>query len=303
MRIFLFLAAILLTISLFLLLSPKTSPFPLPLIPNQSSTTTIIATGDVMLGRSVNHQIQRRQDPNWPFQEVAGFLSSADITLINLENPLLDPCPITDTGLVFCAPTNSVSGLVSAGIDVVNTANNHALDYSQEGYLSTLRTLQDAGLKPSDENNLAIITRDQTKFGFLGFNRIKQFASQSLLSDEEITTRIKQADPQVDVLLISFHWGNEYQVKPSSAQVQLGHQAINSGADIIIGHHPHVTQPVEEYQGKPIFYSLGNFIFDQMWSTATTKGEIAVLTFQGDKLLSYRLLPTAIRDFGQAHLP
>ncbi len=257
-----------------------------------------------MLGRTVNHQIQRKgPDYTWPFQEVRTILSTADITLINLENPLIDPCPIDDSSMVFCAPTQTTSGLVYAGIDVVNIANNHSEDHYSKGYLSTIEALETAGIKPSDQDHLVIIDHSGIKFGFLGFNRIRQRADHFVISDSEVVDRIKAANSQVDILIVSFHWGQEYQIKPNSNQINLGHLAIESGADLIIGTHPHVPQTVEKYRGKLIFYSLGNFVFDQMWSEATTKGQLASLTFQDSQLITYNLIPIQIRDYGQPFFP
>lgn len=266
--------------------------------------TTIVATGDVMLGRYVNVKIRKNNfDYTWPFHQTKDFLSASDLTLINLENPLLDPCPIDEIGMVFCSPTQSVEGLVFAGIDIVNLANNHMEDHGASGYISTLETLRQSGLQPSDQDNLVVVTRGDTSFGFIGFNRIKQGKNHSILSDQEVIQRISDLDSQVDVLIVSMHWGNEYKSIPNQAQISLGHQAIDVGADLIIGTHPHVTQAVEEYQGKMIFYSLGNFVFDQMQSETTTKGEIVKIIFQDGDLISYNLVPIQIRDYGQPFFP
>ncbi len=106
------------------------------------------------------------------------------------------------------------------------------------------------------------------------------------------------AKSQADLVFASFHWGNEYS-RHSKRQEVLAHLAIDSGADVVVGHHPHWIQEVEEYRGKPIYYSLGNLVFDQMWSDPTRKGLILKLTFSGSKLQSRELIPIKIFNYGQ----
>jgi poly-gamma-glutamate capsule biosynthesis protein CapA/YwtB (metallophosphatase superfamily) len=117
--------------------------------------------------------------------------------------------------------------------------------------------------------------------------------------DEELVEAIKKNKPQVDILIVSFHWGIEYAQEPASWQIELAHQVIEAGADLILGHHPHVIQKVEDYHGNKIVYSLGNFIFDQPWSETTKKGLVGVLTFQGKKLVNSEFKEVYIQDYSQ----
>jgi len=259
--------------------------------------TTLIVTGDVMLGRSVNTRTIKHNEANYPFLEIQSLLSSSDITLINLENPFFDPCPNTNEGLIFCAPTESVNSLAFAGVDVANIANNHIKNYGQKGYDTTITALNNLNISPSDSNHFVIIEKNKIKFGFLGFNILSQEHST-----KEITSQIQTNKAKVDVLVVSFHWGAEYTHQPSKSQKELAHQAVKAGANLIVGHHPHVIQPQEIYQNTPILYSLGNLVFDQMWSPATREGVIAKFTFTDHKITSTEFTPVIIHDYSQPQI-
>jgi len=260
--------------------------------------TTFAIGGDVMLGRSVNTETIEAGNPNWPFLNVGEKLREVDITIINLEGPILDPCPPDDISVLFCSPTTSVEALKFAGIDVANLANNHLWDKNQEGYASTVNVLEENGIKPIDQDHLVIIDRGGVKFGVIGFNLIKQAPYYKGSNEEEILAKIKEIDSQVDVLMVNFHWGKEYETEHNGKQEKLAHFAIEAGADLIIGHHPHVTQDTEVYQNKLIIYSLGNLIFDQPWPD-TKKGLVAILEYEGVELISSSFLPVEIKNYGQ----
>jgi poly-gamma-glutamate synthesis protein (capsule biosynthesis protein) len=263
-------------------------------VSKEEQIITLIVTGDVMLGRMVNYQMIKNEDSHFPFRKAKEILESADMTYINLENPLVDPCPILSGGIVFCAPTSSVKALGFAGVDVVNLANNHTRNFGQGGYNSTVKYLEKESILFSDSDNLAEIVVGETKFGFLGFDLVSKN-----WSDEKVRVEIKDASEQVDVLVIGFHWGREYQKRSNATQQGFGHAAIDAGADLVIGHHPHVIQELEEYNGALIAYSLGNFVFDQQWSEATRKGVIGIFNFRGSQFYSYEFIPIYINSLSQ----
>ncbi len=120
---------------------------------------------------------------------------------------------------------------------------------------------------------------------------------KSLVSDEVVKSKLT-----ADIVIVSFHWGEEYTKTITSHQKELAHIAIESGADVVVGHHPHWVQEKEIYHDKPVYYSLGNFVFDQMWSEETRKGVLLKLVFNGRALVGEELLPILIFDFGQAVL-
>ena len=257
------------------------------------NTITLIAGGDVMLGRSVNTQSQRRRDYAWAFARIADDFRSADLSLINLESPIVSGCRPTDTGMVFCAPPDHIQGLLVSGVDIANLANNHIYNYGQSGVNSTLNLLTQNGISPIGFEP-AIKEVKGIKFGFLGYSPFLK------LDRTQMVQEIGSLRSSVDQLIVTFHWGNEYQTSPTSQQKQLAHLAIDSGADIIIGHHPHWVQDKEIYQGKLIYYSLGNLIFDQMWSEKTREGLVVKFVFSSTgSLIETQELPIRIYDYGQ----
>lgn len=264
------------------------------LLTGEEAPIIFIAVGDVMLGRSVNAKMRSLNDFTYPFAKTADFLRSADLTLINLESPFYDQCPTTNEGIKFCVDPRAVEGLALADVDVVNLANNHSRNYGQEGVGTTQNLLQENKIAfISHENNFLIKEVKGTRFGFLGFDLTSGY------QEEEIIETVKEKRPQVDILIISFHWGTEYATEPTIKQVDLAHQAIDAGADLILGHHPHVIQRVEDYRGRKIVYSLGNFIFDQPWSEATKEGLVGIFTFREKRPAKSEFKEVYIQDFCQ----
>ena len=278
-----------------------------PNLPNHSSQTaphsqfnptTLIAVGDIMLGRYCNVQMLKQKDFRYPFLKTADLTSSADIAFANLEAPLVENCPTTPTGMIFCARPEAIQGLKFAGFDILSLANNHILNYGQKGLKQTQTFLSSSNIlytPLSSSNNLAIKQVNNTKFGFLSFDLVT-YPQTPFLS------LISQISPTVDILIVSLHWGVEYQKTPTSQQKDLAHQIIEAGAKVILGHHPHVIQPVEEYKSGLIFYSLGNFVFDQFWSEETKKGIVAKIIFAGKEIKSYETLPIYISNDCQPKL-
>lgn len=285
----------------FLLFTIKPLPIKsrLPdLIFPKSSSLTIIFTGDVMLGRSVNTRIQKYADPTWPFINIASLLSSADLAIINLESPFISGCRPTDTGMIFCADPKSIAGLRLAGVDIASLANNHVDNQGQEGIDETVSILKSNGITPVGLGKAVFNTVKNTNLAILSFSDFSE------IKNEEVAKQIQEATKSADLVITTFHWGVEYQKTPTPRQVFLAHLAIDSGADIVVGSHPHWVQTEEIYQGKPIYYSLGNLIFDQMWSEETRRGQILKVTYQDNLLVKKEIFPTKIFDYGQpSHLP
>lgn len=262
-----------------------------------SKQTTILFSGDVMLGRSVMGEALDKKDPYYPFRKTADFLSSADIAFINLENPIVKNCPRHVGGFKFCTNYEIANGLNFAGINVLTLANNHSGNYGKEGFEETKERLIQMGIDYVGDNNLVIKKVGGVKFGFLGFNYT--FGFDNLTQDLAL---IAESDPAVDILIVSPHWGTEYQPTANSLQTAVAKRMVDSGADLIIGHHPHWVQNYEEYKGKPIYYSLGNFIFDQMWSEETKRGLIVKMTFEGKDLIKKEEFKTYMPKIGQPEI-
>lgn len=272
---------------------PTVSPvFPTPV----SSSFTLITTGDIIPARTVNYKMTKYNDFTHPFIKTADFLKNADITLINLEAPLIKDCPVTNEGMVFCGNQRFLEGLIFAGIDVANLANNHSLNYDVEGLGQTIDLLKSnhiliSGFPPNDITIRQLA--DNITIGFLGWNLLEQF------NKEEVLTAIKQAKTKTDLLIVSLHWGEEYVSCPAKWQIDFAHQIIDNGADLISGNHPHRVQPIEIYNDKLIIYSHGNFIFDQEWSKETKIGIVAKHSFVGNKRINSQFFPVLISDYNQ----
>ena len=264
---------------------------------------TMIATGDVIPARSVNFQVLKHKDFNWPYLETAHVTRNADITLIDLETPLIKNCPATQTGMIFCGDERNVEGLIYAGVDVASLANNHAGNHGAEAVQKTKNLLNENGILSTGINGPVIKNIRGVKFAFLGYNDItKPQPGVSNTNEEKIKLEIAQAKQQADIVVVSYHWGVEYRNQPDNRQKYLGHLAIDAGADLIIGNHPHWIQPIEIYKDRLITYAHGNFVFDQMWSLKTKEGVIGKYTFYDKKLIDVEFIPVKIIDFGQPNL-
>lgn len=260
-----------------------------------TNQTSILFTGDIMLGRSVMGEAINKNDYLYPFRNVQSFLSNADITFGNLENAVINNCPRQFKGsFSFCTTPEIAKGLQESGVDVVTLANNHSYNFGNLGFEETKKYLSDIGVKSVGYGNLEIIEKNNIKFGFLGFD----YVTSQINIDRDIGL-IKTSDPQVDVLIVSPHWGIEYKSIASSVQSEVAEKMVENGADLIIGHHPHWVQNYEEISGVPVYYSLGNFIFDQMWSEETKRGLVVKITYDGKEIVKKEEFKTYISKIGQ----
>lgn len=297
--------------------APTPSPFPVPPLaiaavfpPRDLSlynldpgrVRTVIATGDVIPARFTDFTIRNRGDDfGYTVRATKEIVSAADLTVINLEAPLLDYCPVHTEGFTFCGRPGFISALQEAGVDVATLENNHIGNYGQEGVEATKGYLEAGGIAWADRNSPAVIDVRGLKFGFLAFNGVIE-----VIDRESMVAAISALRPQVDVLAVSFHWGAEYVTLPQTAPgvadddpVQIAHLAVDAGADLVIGNHPHWVQGVEIYRGKFIAYAHGNYIFDQMWSYETRVGVIGKYTFYDDTLVGVEYTPTLIENYAQ----
>lgn len=271
---------------------------------NPEKIITLIATGDVIPARSVNFQTIQRKNFKWPFEKTADILKSADITLINLETPLLVDCPVTQEGMVFCGDYRNVEGLMFAGVDIASLANNHAGNWGKKGLETTANLLAIKGIQTTGNivtPGAAFKSVKGINFAFLGFNDIEKNGLTTPAEDTRIKEDIQAVRNQADVVIVQFHWGAEYVTAPEERQRYLGKLAIDSGADLVIGNHPHWIKPVEFYRNKLITYAHGNFVFDQEWSQKTKEGVVGKYTFYGKDLIDAEFLPVEIKDYGQPY--
>ena len=253
---------------------------------DDEAVTSLIAVGDVLLGRGVAAQLD-------PLGGVAAWLASADLTLGNLEGVISvtrDPCsvypclwqpsanhesPLTNPGarITLTMPLTAVFQLQHAGFDLLGLANNHSLDYGAAGLAETAVRLRQAGLAPiglreAGQISPEIRVANNIRLAFLAFNVVLDPAGAP---DSSLATWDAQGGPAViaaakaaaDAVIVSVHWGLEYETRPSPTQERLAQEMLAAGADLVVGHHPHVAQPLAVTRGGLVAYSLGNFAFDQ----------------------------------------
>lgn len=268
---------------------------------NSDNLIAVFATGDVIPARSVNSESAKRNSFTWPFEKTADVLKSADIVFINLETPIFKGCFLTNEGMKFCGSDKHIEGLNFAGIDVASLANNHAGNYGKTGIDETKKLLESNGILVTGLDGPIFTEVKGIKFAFLGYNDIEKTPLVSSADEEKIKREIGKAKENSDVVIVQFHWGTEYKTPPEERQKFLGRLAIDSGADLVIGNHPHWIKPVEFYKGKLITYAHGNLIFDQEWSQKTKEGVIGKYFFNGKNLADVLFLPVEIKDYGQPY--
>jgi poly-gamma-glutamate capsule biosynthesis protein CapA/YwtB (metallophosphatase superfamily) len=283
--------------------------------PRESKELTLIAVGDIMLSRNVAAKIRANNDFNYPFLKTRDFLKTGDIVFANLESPITEG-PVVKTGeMSFHADPGVEQALADAGFNIVSLANNHTPNYSQKGLLDTFDLLSKAGIKyvgagkdTMDAAKPVFMEKNGIKLAFLAYNDSDVVPSSYAASESRAgtnfmdITKMKQAvieaQKQADLVIVSMHSGTEYSV-PNQRQISFAHAAIDAGADLIIGHHPHVLQRVEQYKDKYILYSLGNFVFDQMFSLETRQSVIVKMKLSKEGVQNMELVPAMIYDYAQ----
>ncbi len=281
---------------------------------NTSSDAVLAFAGDVMLARNVAATVkQHGGDYTYPFQNVAAYVQSADIAMCNLE------CPVTNRGervaksYMFRAEPESLSGLTFAGFGIVTLANNHVLDFGPIGLQDTTDNLdksriQYVGLCTNDAPQQPVVREVKgVKIGFLAYadpdypfayaKEYLPFPTHPAKGDREtIRADIVRLRPNVDVIVVSMHWGIEYVQEVDAHQRELGRLMIDAGADIVAAHHPHVQQPPERYRRGLIIYSMGNFVFDQHQRPPTRESRLYRVYVNKKGFVRAEYLPLEITD-------
>ena len=273
---------------------------------------TLVITGDVMLARSVNSALLASSD-RFPFNYTADYLSAFDLTVGNLEcvvSTLGSPQPKEFT---FEANPKAFERLRAASFDVMSLANNHSGDYGKLAFSDMLGQLLLHGIQPlgggmnlAEAHQPVIRTIRTTRLGFLAYCEIEPQSfvatattpGHAWLDPDMMQQDIKAARPRADFLIVFTHWGIEYQLAETDHQQAMARLAIDAGADLVVGAHPHVIQPYEMYRGKLIVYSLGNFVFDLMTGTEGL-GNVLALTVQGSRLVGWKLREMQLGAYGQ----
>jgi poly-gamma-glutamate capsule biosynthesis protein CapA/YwtB (metallophosphatase superfamily) len=261
------------------------------------SVLRLIAVGDIFLRTGNNRR---------PFQNVGQIFNQKDILFGNLETVLSTQGRKAEKAVVLYSPPENVQFLKSAGFDVLNIANNHILDLGIQGFRSTLDTLSENSLAFIGANAYGvypahvILERKGIRFAFLGYtaNRfIYKGIPVKRLREKRIIEDIEALKPTCDFVAVSLHWGIENVLYPSPKQIKLAHKLIDRGASLVLGHHPHVIQGIEEYKNGLIAYSLGNFQFDPRLSQSKTNESIMlVVEFTSDGIKGYEIIPVVIDE-------
>ncbi len=249
---------------------------------------TLSFVGDIMLGRAVKTAMAKTTIEQ-AFSDAKEVFAESDIIFANLESVLTDFEPSTGKEIHFKGEPERVDVLQYLGMNVVSVANNHIDDYGYAGWADSVQNLINAGIEPVGDysNNVEPVVKDRVVF----------LAYEDLfrpITIEQLESDVKVADTLGDILIVSFHWGAEYQHTPSARQTELARAAIDAGADVIVGHHPHVLQGIEMYNNGLILYSLGNFIFDQ-FGEDQNEGLIVNLTWNNDGTRQLELVPMRIQ--------
>jgi poly-gamma-glutamate synthesis protein (capsule biosynthesis protein) len=245
---------------------------------------------------------------------VRHLIESADLAIANFENPAPNTFRYHTSGTVFSADPKLIKGLANAGIDWVGLANNHIRDAGGVGILQTLANLKHYGIAASGAGKdlraarkPAILEAGGVKVAFLAYDTIAKSygagpdrAGSAQMSASALRTDVAAArNAGAQVVIVFPHWGTEYDPTPFAGQQNLARAAIDAGADMVIGNHAHWAGAVEVYKGRPIWYALGNFVFDQTWSIPTMEGITLELTFHGPTLVQARMRPHIILDQAQ----
>lgn len=266
-----------------------------------------------MLGRTIGEMIAT-EGIEAPFLFTAETLAPADITLGNLECPIANGGVPEEKTYTFRAPLKAAESLAYAGFDVVSLANNHALDYGPDALAQTIETLKAQGVQPlgagmniEEAYQPVFIEADGLRIAFLAFTDVSNIDYDYLAWEagpdtpgiawahhNRIEAGVRAAKAEADLVVVLFHNGYEIVQKVSALQQEVAHLAIDVGADLVIGSHPHVLQRIEEYNNGLIFYSMGNFVFDNFLFPPNYTAILNV-TLDKDGVVSYEMMDVVVQ--------
>lgn len=282
----------------------------------------MLFTGVIVPARCVQAALDVNGNPNYPYEEVRDIIQGADLAVGTFNATMSDASPHTG-----CIPTyvlvgspNNADALNWAGFDLMSVATNHIKNCNQnscgnKAFFDTLNNLHRVGIQTVGAGaNLAeamqpvVITLHGIRFGFVSLGQIEpmSFAGPdtpgiAVLNEENLKTALAAARQVSDVVIAMPHWGPEDSAMPNWIQRNLAHELVAAGADLVMGNHTHVVQAVQQIDGIPVFYGLGNFVFDQGLPDHR-QGVILKVRFQGTHYQGYELIPTHVDPDGRVHL-
>lgn len=254
---------------------------------------------------------ERRGEPG----AVREYLSGADLALANMESPVLANATYHPEGTTFHGDLRLLPVVADAGIDGVTLANNHVLDAGEAGLAETMSHLDAAGISHAGAGpNLAsarepmVFDLGETKVGVLNYQNVPSYewawatgntAGTAPLAEEVVREDVERLERRVDTVVVMPHWGEEYTATPEPGQTKLARTAVDAGADLVVGGHAHWAKGIEVYDEAPVFYGVGNFLFDQVWSEETSTGIFAEITLYEDRVIQAKPVPFIVLDYGQ----
>jgi poly-gamma-glutamate capsule biosynthesis protein CapA/YwtB (metallophosphatase superfamily) len=331
------------SLPLVMQLEPEETLTPLPLIiasdtptiaplPTETPTLspppqiTLLFTGVIVPARCVQAAIDERGDANYIYDEVRGFISSADIAVGTLNTTLSDASIHTGCiqTYVLVSDSRSAAAATLAGFDVMSVATNHIKNCSgascaedgNQAFLDTLANLRAYGIQPvgaglnlEEAMQPVVVDVQGVRFGIVSLGMVEPlaFAGQDTpgiaeLNDENLRAAIEAARQVSDVVIAMPHWGPEDTPDPNTYQLHFAQVAVEAGADVVVGNHTHVVQAIQQIDGIDVFYGLGNFVFDQTWDRAHQQGVMLRLHFVGTDYTGYDLIPTHVDGDGTVHI-
>jgi poly-gamma-glutamate capsule biosynthesis protein CapA/YwtB (metallophosphatase superfamily) len=296
--------------------TPQPTATPLP-------ETTLLFTGVIVPARCVQAGIDARGSADYIFDEVRQVISGADLAIGTLNATMSDYPP--HTGCIFTyvlvGGSSNADAMERAGFDAMSVATNHIKncgigDCGDRAFLDTLDNLNRVGIKPigagmdlAEALQPVVMQVNGVRFGFVSLGQIEPmtFASEdtpgiAVLNDDNLRQAVQAARQVSDVVIAMPHWGPEDSSLPNDSQQHLAQVAVEAGADLVMGNHTHVVQALQEIDSVPVFYGLGNFVFDQTWDLAHQQGVILKVTFQGTQITGYELIPTHVDGDGTVHI-
>lgn len=282
------------------------------------SAQILMFVGDIMLSRSVGDKMEQENDWKWPFLKISQYLGKADFLFGNLEGPISDKGRNVGGIYSFRVDPLAINGLKYVGFDILSLANNHIGDWGREAMEDTFKILEDSDINyigggyNKEEANSSIIKElgDGTKIAFLAYTNLgsrywqakKNQSGIAWLEEGQMESDIKKVKQKTDMVIVSMHFGEEYLTYSNTSQQFFARAAIDAGADLVVGHHPHVVQEIEKYKNGYIAYSLGNFVFDQNFSELTKQGLILEVIVEDNQIKEVRPVEIRISDSFQPEL-
>jgi poly-gamma-glutamate capsule biosynthesis protein CapA/YwtB (metallophosphatase superfamily) len=300
--------------------SPSPTPRPSP---TEVPEITLLFTGQIVPGRCVQAGVEAHGDADYIYAAVRDLIASADLAIGTVNGTISDYSPKTGCVQTFVLTGSSehADAIQRAGFDAVSVATNHikncgSTNCGDRAFYDTLENLRRVGVTPIGAGeNLAealepvFFEIKGVRFGIVSLGEIEPlaFASEdgpgiAVLNDANLRSAILAARQQADVVIVMPHWGPEYSAIPNWNQRGYARIAVEAGADLVVGNHTHVVQGVQEIEGVPVFYGLGNFVFDQTWAVENTQSVMLIVRFRGRELVGTELIPVMSARDGELRL-